>query len=324
MPRRWNRIWKLNKEETVKVLLDKYRLGTCSETELKQLVQFMREDTRLYDLLDETINNDWWEQILQNEKRDVFKAVKANSSRRRKLSYWSVAASLLVLVTAGLSWWFYVNSGSISYSTNYGERQQIELPDGSKVEMNANSELTWNKNWKRTGVRSVVLNGEAYFDVVKNRARQFQVNTGETIVKVLGTSFNVSNRRGDTEVYLNEGKVQLALPDELEITLSPGEKIRYDVNDKIVSKTKNETLHSAASWKTGVISFQKVLLKEIITELSDIYGINLICMDSELNQTIMDVGVPYMNWDVTKKSLELAMNVEIFEKGEKFIIRSKK
>ncbi len=62
---------KLNKKEKVRVLLDKYQSGTCSETELNQLLLLMKEDPICYDSLDETVNHDWWEQVLQTGKQDI-------------------------------------------------------------------------------------------------------------------------------------------------------------------------------------------------------------------------------------------------------------
>ena len=237
--------------------------------------------------------------------------------------YWVVAASVVLLIGVGLTVWSLLNTGTIEYHTNYGERQQIELPDGSIVELNANSRLSWNKSWNRTGVRSVDLDGEAYFDVVKMAGKEFQVTADETLVKVLGTSFNVSNRRGKTEVFLHEGQVKLEIPDQEPLTMVPGEKVAYKGKSSMITKTKEETLRSAAAWKTGVISFRKVALKDIIPELNDIYGIRLVCPNPQLEEKIMDVGVPYMDWDATKTSLELAMNVAITESDGEYIIELK-
>lgn len=313
---------KLNKKEQVKVLLDKYREGTCSESELKRLVELMDKDKSLYDLLDDAVSKDWWEQAALADNKNT-----PSHIRRRIIPfgtrYWVVAASVALLIGVGLTVWSLLNTGTIEYHTNYGERQQIELPDGSIVELNANSRLSWNKSWNRTGVRSVDLDGEAYFDVVKMAGKEFQVTADETLVKVLGTSFNVSNRRGKTEVFLHEGQVKLEIPDQEPLTMVPGEKVAYKGKSSMITKTKEETLRSAAAWKTGVISFRKVALKDIIPELNDIYGIRLVCPNPQLEEKIMDVGVPYMDWDATKTSLELAMNVAITESDGEYIIELK-
>src|SRR5690606_28732025 len=311
----------LNKKEKARILLQKYSSGTCSESELRQLLWRLEDDPELYGLLDETVNKDWREQALFGEKDKLTKDQKRNF--RLRLNHWVAAASVLLVLTAGLAYWFTKDSGSIAYYTDYGERQQFELPDGSTVELNANSQLIWNKNWSRSGVRSVILNGEAYFDVVKRNGAKFQVKANETIVNVLGTSFNVSNRRGETEIFLHEGKVELVIPDEDKLIMEPGEKVAYQEQTRNVVKTEQETVRSAAAWRVGVISFQKVALKDIIPELNDIYGIRLVCPNPQLEEKIMDVGVPYMDWDATKTSLELAMNVAITESDGEYIIELK-
>ncbi|HLU92699.1 MAG TPA: FecR domain-containing protein [Membranihabitans sp.] len=282
----------------------------------------MDKDKSLYDLLDDAVSKDWWEQAALADNKNT-----PSHIRRRIIPfgtrYWVVAASVALLIGVGLTVWSLLNTGTIEYHTNYGERQQIELPDGSIVELNANSRLSWNKSWNRTGVRSVDLDGEAYFDVVKMAGKEFQVTADETLVKVLGTSFNVSNRRGKTEVFLHEGQVKLEIPDQEPLTMVPGEKVAYKGKSSMITKTKEETLRSAAAWKTGVISFRKVALKDIIPELNDIYGIRLVCPNPQLEEKIMDVGVPYMDWDATKTSLELAMNVAITESDGEYIIELK-
>ena len=311
---------KLKNKQIIRDLLEKYKSGTCSEVELKRLLEWMEEDPGLYALLDEKVNQDWKEEALVLNQRSNVQQGKRKSFL---VGYWAAAASVLLILAAGLFFWANSQDGMIVYATAYGERKQIELPDGSQVELNANSQLTWNETWKRKGVRSVILEGEAYFDVIKKDGISFQVIADQTIVNVLGTSFNVSNRRGETEVYLNEGKVELEIPTMEKLVMVPGEKVAYQERSNEVVKTEQETLRSAAAWRTGVISFQKVALKDIIPELNDIYGTQLVCRDSSLNEKIMDVGVPYMDWEATKEALELAMKVEIIEIDGTYVFEMK-
>lgn len=313
---------KLDKKQKIRDLLEKYRSGTCTEMELKELLHWMEEDPTHHTLLDEIVDRDWHEQSGLNGQQDKRHKVKKKPIYGN-LGYWMAAATVLFLLAAAWFFWFNSDSGTLLYATGYGERQLIELPDGSQVELNANSTLTWNENWKRKGIRSVKLDGEAYFDVVRQDGISFEVVANEAIVKVLGTSFNVSNRRGETEVFLNEGKVELEIPNVEKIVLEPGEKVAYQERSSTVVKTEKETLRSAAAWKIGVIAFHKIALKDIIPELNDIYGKQLVCKDSILNEKIIDVGVPYMDWEVTKGALELAMNVEIVEYDGTYLIEMK-
>lgn len=305
-------------------LLTKYKIGTATAHEVEQMTRLLKSNPEFYALIDEHVDDDWrtLSAGFKNARNQYPKSI-STKKKVHRTSKWKVAAGIAILIAAGIVWWFTSNSGQVHYSTDFGERQLIELPDGSQVTLNANSELTWSTNWKRTGIRSVTLDGEAFFEVAKYKAQKFEVNTGDVVVKVLGTSFNVSNRRGDTKVYLEEGKVQLALPGVEELAMVPGDKIEYESISQKIEKTEMETLRSAAAWKTGVISFQEQPLNRIIPELSDIYGVELICVDSALNDKVMDVGVPYMDWEATKQSLELAMKVAIQEIDGKYYIESK-
>lgn len=305
-------------------LLIKYKNGTSTVHEVEEMTRLLDINPEFYALIDADVDQDWknFSAGLKDGKDQIPKSISKKQIVSRT-SMWKVAAAIALLIAAGTVWWFTSNSGKVHYHTDFGERQMIELPDGSQVTLNANSELTWNNNWKRTGTRSVTLDGEAYFEVAKYQAQKFEVHTGDVVVKVLGTSFNVSKRRGDTKVFLEEGKVQLELPGLEELAMIPGDKIEYESTTQKIEKTEMETLRSAAAWKTGVISFQEQPLNKIIPELSDIYGVELICVDSVLNDKVMDVGVPYMDWEATKQSLELAMKVAILEKDGKYYIESK-
>lgn len=313
-------------KEKFKILLDRFHHGECSEEELQEMLDYLDRDPHLYQLLDQHVDRMWELYALRQKvhKERVEMRKRPRSFMRTRV--WVVAASLLVLVVAGWGIWKWASVDSfIVYETDFGERKDIKLPDGSLVELNANTRLSWNKNWNRTGMRSVDLEGEAFFEVVKSKASQFKVNSDGVSVNVLGTSFNVSNRRGKTEVFLEKGAVKIELMEREEvIDMKPGEKIWYDPgHEALVGKLADETLHSAAAWKMGVISYQKTPLKDILPELSDIYGIRIVCEDTSLEEKVMDIGVPYMDWEATKHSLELAMKVKIEQEGEVYIIKGK-
>ena len=132
-------------------------------------------------------------------------------NRRRFIRSLSMAASIL-LVLGLFSWlWIIKPNKTITYATQFGEWKMVELPDGSTVKLNANSELTLNKKWKAGADRKVHLSGEAFFIVKKNPETEakFSVICPDLIINVIGTSFNVFTRCEKTEVYLEEGIIKL-------------------------------------------------------------------------------------------------------------------
>lgn len=305
------------------VLLEKYHNGVCTEADLQRMLDLLKEDPSLYQYLDQHVGREWELQMLGKDV-NIRKPEEVGKKNFGKKWIGAVAAGLILLIAAGGVglWWNWAPDITV-YSTDFGERKEIELPDGSQVALNANTRLTWDNNWAKTGVREVILEGEAFFEVVKSEAAQFRVFSDGVSVNVLGTSFNVSNRRGKTEVFLEKGAVTLELSEVNEIIdMKPGEKVWYDRSGgDSVGKVVDETLYSAAAWKMGVISFQKAPMKKILPELSDIYGIQIVCEDSSLEERVMDIGVPYMDWEATKHSLELAMKVRIEEEDGVYLIR---
>jgi ferric-dicitrate binding protein FerR (iron transport regulator) len=114
-------------------------------------------------------------------------------------------------------------------SAGKGVRKKIILPDGTQVWLNSNSRLTFNNDLNAARNRVVMLTGEAYFDVVKNKHRPFIIQTDKVSIKVLGTAFNVKAYPTDsiTETSLIRGTIELTVFDnqKQKIVLKPGEKL---------------------------------------------------------------------------------------------------
>ena len=84
----------------------------------------------------------------------------------------------------------------------------IKLPDGSLVQLNANSTLSFDTQWDASADRCVWLNGEAFFEVEKKpeTKQKFKVITADLTVEVLGTEFNINSHHQQTRVFLQEGE----------------------------------------------------------------------------------------------------------------------
>ncbi len=176
----------------------------------------------------------------------------------RHLKVWAMSILALVLVGA---WWYFIfepgnpanpiNAGMVAannapgeISTQYGARTTQQLPDGSRVWLNAGSKLTFEKNFGES-IREVTLTGEAFFDVVKNPAKPFVIHTSTIDIKVLGTQFNVKSYPSDktTETSLIRGSVEVMVKNR------PNEKYVLKPNEKLV--VLNDQLKAAASSNYG-------------------------------------------------------------------------
>lgn len=224
-----------------------------------------------------------------------------------------VAAGLLILLVVFYS--LGVFHHEIEYHTDYGEREQITLPDGSIVELNANTTLVWNKKWKKDNIRKVKLDGEAFFEVIHTSDdATFIVLTDDLEVEVLGTAFNVSSRHQTTEVFLEEGSVRLGLKGENtdKVTMSPGQKVTYSKDRELIVEENVED--NVASWKNDILYFNDKTVEVILREVSVLYGVEFSYNDPEIKERKLNFWVPYSGWQVTKEAFELTMNLKLEEK----------
>lgn len=156
-------------------------------------------------------------------------------------------------------------------------RAVIELADGSKIWLNAESRISYPEVFSRTS-REVYLSGEAFFDVTKDQERPFIVHLAKGTVKVLGTSFNV--RAYDDEpvqTSVTTGKVAFIPkygkgnqpPDTFYIT--PDEKVTYRHTAEDIVK-ENTSGEDEKAWTEGRLIFRDAPLEEICRELERSFG----------------------------------------------------
>ena len=143
----------------------------------------------------------------------------------------------------------------------------VQLSDGSKVLLSANSRLEYLKEFTDT-IRSIKLSGEARFEVAKDASRPFIVCTEQLQTRVLGTVFDVNTHytRG-VRTVLVEGAVALEWGDQKEIRMKPGELADFDRTTTEVT-LKEVDVTSYISWKEGYFVFEDEPLEEIMHTLS--------------------------------------------------------
>ena len=190
--------------------------------------------------------------------------------------YWAAASIVLLLIGTAVYWILYAGS-EVVYTTAFGETQYIILPDKSTVLLNANSTLRYDTLWTDERSREVWLEGEAFFSVLEKPApahRKFVVHTADLDVEVVGTKFNVNNRREKTEVVLNAGSVRLNLNEQQEVLMQPGELVTYTPKtQKYVRQQVNPEVRTA--WRNKLLVFENQPLQEIAATLQNTYGITL-------------------------------------------------
>lgn len=214
-------------------------------------------------------------------------------------------------------------------NTAYGERRSMHLPDESIVQLNSNSKLKYVRDWKSDKPREVWLDGEAMFEVqhtaIKNRLREddyFIVHVGELSLTVLGTKFNVKDRRDLIEVTLIEGSVQIENGFGLKRVLHPGETFVYN-SKQDTEQVITEKIDKALSWTRGEMLVEHQNLSDIIEVLEDNYGYSVELKDSSfLNRRLTGV-IPLTKVDDILFVIRHTMDLKIDKQGKKIIINTK-
>lgn len=167
-----------------------------------------------------------------------------------------------------------------------GGEFSLELADGTRVWLNAGSRLRYPVVF--TGEeRRVEMDGEVYFEVVKNQGKPFIVAVNGVDIRVLGTSFNVSAYQEDVVTTLVEGKVQLKRGDE-QVVLSPNQQAIWS-DDKF--KVKQVDARNYVLWKEGIFYFEDVDLERILDDMARWYNVNIFYMNPTLKKMKFSVEI---------------------------------
>lgn len=184
-------------------------------------------------------------------------------------------------------------SDKLTYNTlkiPYGKRFELQLSDGTRVHLNSGTTLKYPVKFIANQNRQVFLEGEAFFDVAKDKKHPFIVNANDLNIRVLGTHFNVSNYPEDelTDVVLVEGSVGLFKSNETfdvtkNILLKPGFLGSFNkINSQIASKEVNTDFYT--SWMKGYLSFRNMKFKDIAKKLERHYNITIVNQNSKLDE----------------------------------------
>jgi ferric-dicitrate binding protein FerR (iron transport regulator) len=185
-----------------------------------------------------------------------------------------IAAAIAVIFVVS---YFYMNSLNETISTEYAERTEVNLPDASEIVLNADSEISYNeKQWDKN--RNIDLEGEAFFKVAKGK--KFTVATRDGLVTVLGTQFNVENRKNFFEVTCYEGLVSVTYNNH-ETKLPAGTSFLV-LNGTIQDTEAPNAL--LPSWMNDESSFQSIPLTYVLDELQRQFDIKVEAQNIDLEQ----------------------------------------
>ncbi|MFS8616502.1 MAG: FecR domain-containing protein [Solitalea sp.] len=286
----------LHEPSYINELFSRFMAGRCSPDEIETLIAYLQEaddetilptveefreaypdldkmdpaaSTRVFQKLQEEIAAAKPPLRSERGKRGVIRRLPGTSAGRIV----AAAATVLLIVISTLLYQSLNRSGRHKFDTGNAEIKHLELKDGTRVTLNANSSIQVRFS---AGIREVWLDGEAFFRVAHDSAKKFTVHTSDKFsVEVLGTEFNVKDRSEGTSVVLNKGSVRVklqhgnALPEEL--LIKPGEMVEYKPREASLSRSQVDTVRYS-SWKQNLLIFEETPLEEVAQTIAHLFG----------------------------------------------------
>lgn len=208
-------------------------------------------------------------------------------------------------------------------STPNGGQYQIVLPDGTKATLNAATSLTYPTEFHGSE-RVVQLNGEAYFEVAKNKKMPFRVMAGNQIVEVLGTHFNINAYQDEASVKttLLEGSVKVS-SGENTMLIVPGEQAITNSGQTGAILKREVDVDQETAWKNGLFSFENEDLKSIMRQVARWYDVKITYAGNLSDEKFVGEIPRSSNLSDVFKILELN-NVRFEVQGKTVIVSAKK
>jgi ferric-dicitrate binding protein FerR (iron transport regulator) len=200
-----------------------------------------------------------------------------NSSQQGKTRVWFRVAAAILLFSA-VGFWFYTNQNEeplyLVKENNGSQVDSLRLADGTKIMLAAKSSVKYPQKFDAEERRVQLLNGQAFFLVARNTKHPFAVQVGPSIVRVLGTSFNIQFSPSDIEIAVKTGRVSFT-PNSSSTPslLDAGDALRYNL---VRNEINRQNGSNATSWLTKELHFVDTPLDEVCRQLSQHFSVKIV------------------------------------------------
>lgn len=231
-----------------------------------------------------------------DQKLDVHHRLKLAATRRRSsTSLWfGIAASVFLVISMG----YYFGFKHMDTTISTGEQARyIVLPDGTGIDLNAGTTISYNKQRFLKDRKLELINGEVFINVTNHNLPQFKIIIGEVEALDIGTSFSVTRTPKTIKVIVEKGMVALKQSStNKELMLTTGKLGIYDLGTKRLSAVDNVN-PNYKSWINKQFVFKEVPLQEVIVQLSGVYKEPILIMDKELRNRKLTAKLHYQTLD---------------------------
>lgn len=200
--------------------------------------------------------------------------------------------------------------------------QEVILPDGSQVTLNANSRLSYFEDFTE---RKVHLSGEAFFDVARDTSSPFEIYTEETVTRVLGTSFNVRAYPNEdkVEVMVRTGRVEFREEDDEadRIILTADQAAVFKKEEKVVEETVSLGTNANA-WMKKEIELMDVQLGEALQVINNYFRTEITVENTEMLDCTVQIPKLYNpDLETTLEYVIWQLNLEEDSSGDQIVLK---
>lgn len=333
-----------DKKNQFEYLINNHLSGNISEDEERALLDILNSDPKYKVLYSEMAKTRAisFIPVLEKEKKSHYKnfihslnsGFTLNVGSNLFRTFLKTAAIIVfVLSTSISSYLIFTNNIGNNKLANcetvvpLGSQAKIILPDGTVAWLNSGSTLKYNNLYGKKN-REVLLTGEGYFEVTKDKSKPFLVYANNIEIKVLGTVFNVRSYLDDptVEVNLLEGKVDISIMNNSnsgKVTLLPNEKMVFDKKSNSMLSSSAEAAKSA-QWTIGKLCFVDASLEEIANDLERKYDVQITIETDEIKNEIFSGSL-----DLNQPLNEILEYIDVDKKfsktfiGKRVLIKSK-
>lgn len=256
----------------------------------------------------------------QIETKDLKLAGEVKRMRVKPLVFVRLAAACLVLLIGTYFTYNFIQEKSTVVFNNTIiasiDNQEVKLQDGTSVWLRKNARLNYPQSFS-TKTRNVEIQGEAFFDVAKDKNKPFLVKMSNSLIEVLGTKFNVkSDSNGKDEIIVEEGHVRFSAQDSKK-ELFASDKLVYNVKESLIETSHVKNLNALA-WRNKSLVFDDVKLDAVIEDIGNAYNSTITlekpCLGAKSFSSTLDLQSKSIDEVLMVISSALNLNVKTLTK----------
>jgi len=192
------------------------------------------------------------------------------------------------------------------------------LPDGSVITLNKNSMVEYPEVFTDS-VRAIKMEGEVFFNVAKNPDKPFIISTLTGDIKVLGTSFNVKNRKGSTEVIVETGIVEVSY-NQQKVELSAGKQVKVNSGDSVLQAENTPgTLYKY--FRNRQFICDNTPLSELAVILNEAYSVNIVIEKQSIKNLRLTTTFSDESLENILAIIEQTFGIKAIQQGDSILIQ---